>query len=563
MAHILEKWKIALAVAIFVVLALVRIAATHRVFNATVDEPFHISSGVQIYQELNYDGNFQNPPLAPAAIGILPYLNGLRLGPPADGSKARRVDLGLNEEYWRNISLARMGNIVFLPVLALVVYVWAARLHGEMAGLAAAALATFSPNLLAHAGLATTDFAAAATLPAAGYALCRWAESPRTRNGFIAALLCGLAIGTKFTAIGLLPLFAAVAFVAFRGRSVFGKRCWNLGNAARTAGSVLLFLAVTGAVVWALYGFDFRPLRDASMRPYARIDRLFAPGTALNDIGYRIAELPVPAAGFIDGFSRFSTYLGAGHARFHGGTTRQFLLGEVDSDRGWWYYFPLALALKTTLPFLLIAGLSLIRVLRRGVGKLTPAEICPITFAALVLLGSLFSSVNIGIRHILPIYPLAAIFASQVFAFSDGAFRYGRRTIVAGAALLLAHGAESALAHPDYLAYFNQIARGKEHLFLADSNLDWGQDAARLARYAADHRIRPLHVALISPDQAAIGLVDAVPFAAGERPTGWVAISVGYLQGVWNTGPSDYKWLLGHEPKARIGSSIWLYYIEP
>lgn len=564
MARISEKSKFVSAVAILAIVAAARVASTYRVFNATADEPSHIAAGVEIYQEHHYRLGLENPPLARAAVGVFPYLNGLRVTSPPPPGKILGLDLGSNEDYWTNLALARAGTLLFLPILVFVVYRWAAELHGRIAGLAAVALVTFSPNVLAHAGLATIDFAAAATLCAAAYALRRWAADPRPKNCVVAAVMSAVAVGTKFSALGLVPLFGGVSFLAFRGRRLLGRSAWSRDNLLWAGRSAALYAVTFASVIWAIYGFEVRAIRDASLRPYPRIDRIFAPGDALNRVAYGIVEAPIPALGFFEGVGKLSSILESGHTRSTHGEYFQFLLGELDSGQGWWYYFPVALAVKTTLPFLLILFLAALLAVRAGLTEMDPSEVCVAAFMALVLLASMFSSINIGIRHVLAIYPFAAIFSARVFARSSSLWRHSRLTVVAGAALVLAHGAESAWAHPDYLAYFNESARGREHFFLADSNLDWGQDVARLARYAAGHRIHSLHTALISPGTPdAFGPVEAIPFAAEERPTGWVAVSVSYLQGLRNTGAGDYKWLLAREPKARIGSSIWLYYIEP
>jgi hypothetical protein len=131
----------------------------------------------------------------------------------------------------------------------------------------------------------------------------------------------------------------------------------------------------------------------------------------------------------------------------------------------------------------------------------------------------------------------------------------------AAVALLVCwHGVESLRAHPDYLPYFNQIARGDEHNILGDSNLDWGQDLRRLARYVEENGIENLSLSYFgtaSPE--AVGLEDFRRFGPRDRPRGWVAVSVTNLQGIYQPRPA---WLDAYEPRARVGKSIWLYFIE-
>jgi len=122
------------------------------------------------------------------------------------------------------------------------------------------------------------------------------------------------------------------------------------------------------------------------------------------------------------------------------------------------------------------------------------------------------------------------------------------------------HAVESWRAHPDYVPYFNQTARGREHLVLGDSNLDWGQDLYRLAEYVKANGIDDLsldYFGTTSPQ--AVGLKDYREFGPGDRPQGWVAISVTKLQGIYEPAP---LWLDRYKPRAVIGKSIWLYFID-
>jgi hypothetical protein len=164
----------------------------------------------------------------------------------------------------------------------------------------------------------------------------------------------------------------------------------------------------------------------------------------------------------------------------------------------------------------------------------------------------------------LPVYPFLAILAASLFAEyrRGGRWRGGARAVAF--VLLAGHVAQSARAHPDYIAYFNEIAAGREMEFLADSNLDWGQDMKRLARYAEEHDAYPLHVADIAMGwRINFWLPRAKQFVPPERPIGWIAISVNHLAGIERFNDGDYRWLLDYTPRAKVGKSFWLYYIDP
>jgi hypothetical protein len=218
-----------------------------------------------------------------------------------------------------------------------------------------------------------------------------------------------------------------------------------------------------------------------------------------------------------------------------------------------------AVALKTTLPLLLLVALSLgLYVVQRGRG---PARelIYPIWAVIVVLAVGMAGHLNIGIRHVLAIYPFFAILAAGAFSEALRPRRWSRQVLAAGLALLGWHAAESIATHPDYLAYFNEIARGREERYLADSNLDWGQDLARLGHYMQEHHIESVQLSyfgLTNPD-----LVGVRRQPLAWRP-GWIAISVQHLLAM-RGDPIHGPWLRERRPEVKIGKSIWLYEASP
>jgi len=162
----------------------------------------------------------------------------------------------------------------------------------------------------------------------------------------------------------------------------------------------------------------------------------------------------------------------------------QFLLGEFSRD-GWPHYYLVALAVKTPLPVLALFALALGPAIRK---RRLEVLLCA-AFAALFLLLSSFSSLNLGIRHILPIYPF--VYAAIAIALFD-ANVWMRRT----AAILIAlHALVGIAAYPSYLSYFNPFVPMREaDRVLIDSNLDWGQDLGRLEQWAREQNIPLLHV---------------------------------------------------------------------
>ncbi|HLF81357.1 MAG TPA: glycosyltransferase family 39 protein, partial [Anaerolineales bacterium] len=475
---------------------------THPVFNDTADEAVHIGCGLEVWERRQYTLEPQHPPLARLAVSVLPYFAGLRHRGDIPDWESHDLDF-----YWRTLRLARMGNLVFLPFLLLYVYRWGREIHGAAGGLAAAALVSFSPNLLAHASLATLDFGAATTLVAATWYLWQWSQRLDPRLALKAVLAFGLAVLTKFSALFLLPPIA-VAFLALARTRV----SWRMAVA---------FVTVLILLLWAGYGFSWRPLPPAQhSAPRATLQ-----GAVQRGLERVVGRHAVPAPGLVRGLLDMLGHNAKGH--------QCYLLGKL-GKRGWWYYFPIVLALKTTLPLLALVVLALMWGPRRRM------VLYPGVAAAVVLAVCMMSNLNLGVRHILAIYPFFALLAAGLFVSPRRAAR--------GVALVLGlwHGAESVAAHPDYLPYFNQTVRSHAEDFLLDSNLDWGQDLERLRRFLEQERIDTVYLSFFGRGHPIRQRIPGTrPLEPQDRPAGWVAVSQAHLAGLALPGPS-FAWLKSH-----------------
>jgi len=504
---------VALALALIAAQFAWRSYRTHRVFNDTADEEPHLLAGLEVWEHTRYTLEPQHPPLARVVLAALPYTAGLRSS--GKDSWQQRDE----EFYWRTLSLARAANLLFLPLLIACAWRWGRELNGQWGGLGAAALVGFSPNLLAHASLATLDFAAAATMFAACFNLWWWSQDPRgTGNWLVAAVSTALAVLTKFSALLVLPVTAAVFFVAARGWP--GFRRW------------ILWVVTSAVLVWAGYGFSVGPLPRAQFAA--------PPGTWQAEVQrwveQKAGKTRLPAPQFVRGVLDVAGHDAQGH--------QSYLLGEV-RQRGRWYYFPVALALKSTLPLLILAAAGLLA----GRNVLFPA-----LAAGALLAVCMASNLNLGVRHILPVYPLLAVVGGSLLA--------SRRKLVVVAACALTgwHAWEGVAAHPDYLTYFNQSVRGREAEYLLDSNLDWGQDLERLRRYLEDERVTAVYLSFFGRGEPIRRRIPGVrPLPPNLRPAGWVAVSQAHLAGLALPG-YNLGWLKGRQPRARIGKSILVYY---
>jgi hypothetical protein len=174
-----------------------------------------------------------------------------------------------------------------------------------------------------------------------------------------------------------------------------------------------------------------------------------------------------------------------------------------------------------------------------------------------ILIVAMSSGINIGLRHILPIYaPLSIVAAYGVVRiWTDATDAFARTTVVALLGWLVIN---TSLAHPDYLAWFNEAAGSTPHRIAVDSNLDWGQDVLRLARYQEEHHLEPLSIDISSSTRFERHNLFPPPNLDANAPIhGWLAVSETVY--ALKRSQGAYGWLDQYRPVRRIGKSIRLY----
>jgi hypothetical protein len=497
-------WAIVLAAIVLITAA--RIAATYRVFSQTADEPIHLAAGYDFLKTGRQTSDPQHPPLA-RIFFALPFLDTV---PPATTDPVARGNALLlrNDRYTQNLGRARPGNLVFVVIGIVAVALWAQHLISPQAGLIAAALFAALPPILAHGGLATTDMAVTALLPAALYALTLLVE--RASWGRAAALGALVAAGllAKYSFVVYFPVAAAVLLIV--------RRRFPMAQLAAAA-------AIAFLLVWATFRFSAGRLQAADPRASEMCAEVFhAP---------RIATWHFPAPDYVNGAIEVARHDRRGH--------RALLFGEMRDPGSWWYYFPVALFFKTPIPFLILAL----------AGCWRKPEIALI--ALVILLAAMTSHINIGVRHVLPIYAPLAIAAAMP--------RLRLWNVLLMAWLVIG----SFAAHPDYLPWFNAFAGRHPERILNDSNLDWGQDVLRLVRTARAMKIPAMTTSLAgTTDLDRVGLPPHTNLEAMADVHGWLAISEMMLAQGNAYSPAVHSWLdhlLGGRDYKRVGRTIRLY----
>jgi hypothetical protein len=181
-----------------------------------------------------------------------------------------------------------------------------------------------------------------------------------------------------------------------------------------------------------------------------------------------------------------------------------------------------------------------------------------VAFLTVLTFVSVYSRINIGIRHVLMLYPLLAMGAAYAVMRLVRARTLRPMTLAMASVVLLAQVSSVVLAHPDHLTYFNTIAGSRPERFLITTDLDWGQDMKRLEEELRVRNVKEVAVAFFgSNDLTKHDLPGYTPLQAKMPRRGWIAISLWRLH-----RNDDYRWLRAYEPITRVGSSVNLYYVD-
>jgi 4-amino-4-deoxy-L-arabinose transferase-like glycosyltransferase len=472
-----------------------------------------IEGGVYNYED-------QHPPLArvTAAFGL--RLAGSHWARDPDMSREGQHLLGYGNRYWRNLFFARLAMLPFFWLEAVVVFLWARRIAGSGAALFGTLIFTTTPPILGHAGLATTDTALCAFTGAAALCSLYWAEKPNWLRSIALGVTAALAILSKFSA---LPFLAVVWLAMFSWHLWLQRPGWRKAVRQVAAGipGWMLSAGVAALLIWSAYRFTIGPVWY--LQPW---------------LGNRI-----PAPAFFRGLWSVWEHNREGHLAY--------LLGRL-SWNGFWYYYPVVTVVKTPVATLLLFTLAFLMPFRN---RAVPFAIgTPVAFMAGVLGVAMFTHINIGVRHILPVYTGFAICAG-VAAWTMWNRGLASRAALAG--LLIWQIISIAAIHPDYIAYTNELAGRHPERILADSDLDWGQGMKALALRLDQLGVK--EISFLMNGTAYLGgnpfpLIRPVP-DGDTPPHGWCAISIT----PWKLHGQP-RWVGRIEPQERIGHAILLYW---
>jgi hypothetical protein len=490
---------------IFLLLSIYSILVISSTFRKApvFDEPFHITGGYNYLKngdlKMSAEGGFLTE--AWLALPLLsqnlkfPYA-GDNFFSGADEWETSRDFLFRSGNDADSMTLhSRIMVLLSSILLGITVYLISRSVFGPGGALISLFLFAFSPDFLAHGGLATTDMTSSFIFILAIWAIWRLVNRISPTTVIFSSVILGLLFVTKHSAIMIIPFYLVMITL----RLFFGKplqvnwfgRIFELKTQKAQVPPLIIAGLVNAAIIiffiWAACGFRYSMLKDDSGQDRIALNQasqsyLDQSGTFGNLISTARDCKILPEA-YLYGFAFFIKY----------GKSRYSFLDSEFSTQGWWYFFPFTFLYKTPLPLIFLLIISILALAKRRANFNNPTtfmtseriyQLLPfISFIIIYMLFAMTSRTNIGHRHLLTVYLALFVISGSLSVPLSGGRKIVRVIILSLFAWLMT---ETLIAWPNYISYFNRIAGGSQNGYkhLVDSSLDWGQDLKELRKWA-------------------------------------------------------------------------------
>ncbi len=559
-----------------------------------VDEIPHIGSGYSYIAKLDYRLNPEHPPLVKDLAGIMLKLYGIH-DQMAFNSAAWNKDINGQWNFGRTlifesgndaqriVHAAKLPMFIFFVLSAILIFTWSGELSGPFAALMALFLFAYSPTVMAHSRLVTTDVPALFGVLFASYFFLHYLKKPDRQHIIFAGIGLGIGLLTKFS-VFLLVLFFPVMAVLYGLLKYKESKLKNSFNLLLGTIGIIAFAFIF--VVWPVYLFNTWNMPPAVQHAETQ--------SILESYGNR--HFADPIVYFSDKpIIRALDHYGLGllmvNQRAIGGNTTYFM-GEV-SKYAWPQYFPIVYFIKEPLPFW---GLVIIVLLFLGI-KFRPEpvrkmgrslcdwsaenfdKVFMLLWLVLYWYVSIRANLNIGVRHLMPVYGFTFILVADVLVSVFKSIRNPKLLRIYSillATFLSWYLIENISIYPYYLTYFNQAAGGPSggYRYVVDSNIDWGQDLNRLAQWMDKNKIDKINLDYFGwadpgfyINYKRINNISSTKYNSienflKENPNGgYIAISASFFMGSFGDPNASYAWLDNYAKLTTIGNSIFIWYI--
>jgi hypothetical protein len=483
-----DKAFTVVGVAILLFVMWIQLALSVHGESISWDEGDHLFAAYMSAKHGDFGLNPEHPPLV-KLVAALPLLAMSDLRVPELQGRNFKVEAFLSGKDFNAWNLnrgilfrARLAVTVFALLLALLVFLATREMFGTIPAFFALILLAFDPTLLAHGAMVTTDVGVSCFIFAAVYAFYRYVKAPSWGRVAVLGLVTGLGFAAKHTGVLIVPMLIALAICEIirnpRRSSGESTGCRKT-LAGKMFGALAAAAVISLIVLWAFYGFRYRARPDGvETNPPLSVSlvQLSKPweGKVLGTVA-RFHALP---ESYLYGLADIQAVDDAYTAYFFGKTY----------PHGTHWYFPGVIAIKSTLPFLILLLIAAGAIVT---GRFTRwREILFLTIPpAIYLTVAMSSQMNIGARHIMPVYPfLYVLGAGAVCELMRREPRWGFVIAV----LLVWQAVAAIRAYPVYMAYGNEMWGGADnvHKYLSDSNTDWAQQLIATKKYLDEHNIK-------------------------------------------------------------------------
>lgn len=568
-----------LFISILLILFLLQSIYTLFSNNLIIDEPAYIAVGYYVVSHADTSMAILHPPLTLLAAGF-PSLF-LKVNLPYSYQKCEYLSFykcSQDTLFSSGNDAEKIGIYARIPFLALSVllglllFFFTEEIYSTKSAFVALALYSFSPAILSFNTVVFTDFLIASFTFSTIYSFWKLLKNYSKTLLALTGISFGLAMASKFTAIFLIPIF----IVLFAAKALENKKTLK-ASLKKYLVQFLLILFIGFIVLHSTYFFSFGTISESIPKRYAdsmqsSVDKFDKNSLEYKISNYLVNSLKMPMPQYIAGF--------AGQYEVESSKRKQgYLNGEIYYG-GKWYYFPEVFLIKNPIPLLILFAIGIyisIRMFRKNaVNELF--ILLPIIFFAAPFIAANF---NLGLRHILPIFPFIFMLSSRVVNAKIYKEKYLFSLLVI--ALLAWYIISALLVMPHYAAYFNELAGGPEngHKYMVSSNLDMGQDLKGLKNYLNENNIGKISLAYhgaFDPKYYNISyeplpMESYIPWAPSfsdgmdnknykedcSKKYGIIAISASNLHGYNLLNESCFEWLGKYKPVKSIGSTIFVY----
>jgi hypothetical protein len=531
-----------------------------RTQSFTFDEPLHLTTGLHNWRFGRFDFVLEHPPLGhllptlPIAFGAweITWADPTRTGTTLSGVVDITNPVGMAIR-------VRFVNTVLGVFLGILLWFFARAIFSEGAANFVLALFAFSPSLIAHFSLVTTDGVATLMVFLTVVQFIRWRTNPTWSRTLFLGVVLGLLLLSKLSTPPVFILTLGLVLVLKPDGWERSPRRWNWYP-------MLGALVVASLVVWAGYFFHVSRLRIDD----GRVEMTFPnrPTFAKDSVGRIVPFMRRPLQHHISLFVPAGEYLeGVADIVVHNRQGQQsFLMGQTaDAQRPW---FQPALALIKWPPIVLLLFIvALFLLISRKVRPKVDLLVLVLFPTCFLLFQMAASKISTGERHSLPVYPFVLLLCGSVWEFAKGGSEnstgHARRALVFLLVLAVFLNAADALRYaPGYLSYCNiLIPENQSYKYISDSNLDWGQGLLALRKYENQHPEEAISLAYFGSINPSVYGVRATRLLPGERRSGTIVVGATNLSGHYLADPNGYRWLTKYPLRTILDHCLFVFIV--